>query len=189
MASQSDVNDTQTSASNETSGDNVTHPDSRTTGSSDMRKFVSEKLASQWSRALPAPGGIGIQRLRKLLGFLTHIHSLDTSQQSHFGPSKQILCTLFLRLFGEQLTGTKATVYQALFERVQRSINDWPTEQSASDATATSTSNSVPAPAPVAGPSEDDLFWEQFALTVHLNQQQELCSRMAALFLVLHVCQ
>ena len=155
---------------------------SRTSGSSDMRKFVSELLNDTWSRAVPAPSGIGLARLRKLQAFLDRIALLEAPQQSHFGPSKSLVVTLFMRLFGQQIQGTKSTIYQAMRERVHSTISSWPVAQSAEnnapptadppaasvDTTTTAATEapaSTPAPTPVPAPtaSADDLFWQQFA--------------------------
>ena len=150
--------------------------EARTTGSSDFKKFVSDLLSQTWQRAKPAPAGVGLPNLQRLLAFLDHISSLEATQQSHFGPSKSSLLTLFLRLFGEQASGTKVTVFQSLRERVQEVIDTWPTAQSANIQSSGTMDPPVPPPvaatadtvagASTADATTDESFWQQFAQPV-----------------------
>ena len=108
-----------------------------------MRTFVNDTLNTTWSRAVPAPEGIGNPHLTRLLGFLNHIQQMDATQRSHFGPSKATVTTLFLRLFGQQISGTKPTIYQAMLEKVKSALDNWPE----------ATDSPAPAPAHVPAPA------------------------------------
>ena len=145
----------------------------RTSGSSDMRRFINEVLADgAWSRAAPLPDGLGLPRLQRLSAFTYTIQALDQTQRSRFGPSKALVKTLFLRLFGEHITGSKAVMYEALRQRLDAVLATWPpaTAQSGDPPAPTSapppaaTSGSALPPAPAPAPAVTlSNFWDQFA--------------------------
>ena len=135
----------------------------RTSGSADFRKFVQDILQKQWTSA----SDILIDDLVRLHAFLSHVATMDVAAQSHHGPSKTTLITLFLRLFREQITGTKPTVFQALTERIAKVKED----RSRSDESNPPAS----APPPAAPPSSSEQqattgtdsaalsFWDQYS--------------------------